>query len=197
VNNFPRKLNIGSGKSFREDYLNVDVLAAPGPDFVHDMSKAFPLGQSFTTARFGEIQIAPASFMDILADNVLEHIPDVVSAMKNCLDLLAIDGVLEVIVPYDLSFGAWQDPTHVRAFNERSWLYYTDWCWYLDWVDFRFDLVSQLFVLNPYGWELMPKHNDNVELVARYPRAVDALHVKLKKRVVTPIERESFRQYRR
>jgi hypothetical protein len=117
--------------------------------------------------------------------------------MKNCLDLLAIDGVMEVIVPYDLSFGAWQDPTHVRAFNERSWLYYTDWCWYLDWTEFRFDLISQLFVLNAYGWELMPKHNDNVEIVARYPRAVDALHVKLKKRAVTPTERESFRQYRR
>jgi SAM-dependent methyltransferase len=197
MNKYPKKLNFGSGKSFRESYLNVDIQPATEPDFVQDMSGVFPFDEELQTTRFGAIKIARASFTDILADNVLEHIPDVTSAMKNCIDLLAVDGIMEIIVPYDLSFGAWQDPTHVRAFNEKSWLYYTEWCWYLGWTDFRFDLVSQLFVLNAYGWELMPKHNDNVELVARYPRAVDSLHVKLKKRTVTPAEREEFRRYRR
>jgi SAM-dependent methyltransferase len=194
---FPRKLNFGSGKAFRDDYVNVDIQAAPGPDFVQDMSQPFPFGCALSTARFGEISIERASLTDILADNVLEHIPDLTSAMRNCLDLLAVDGVMEIMVPYDLSYGAWQDPTHIRAFNERSWLYYTDWCWYLGWTDFRFDLMSQLFVLNAYGWELMPLHNQNVEVVARFPRAVDSLHVKLKKRAVTQVEREGFSTYRR
>ena len=33
---------------------------------------------------------------------------------------------------------AWQDPTHVRAMNENSWIYYCDWFWYLGWVEHRF-----------------------------------------------------------
>jgi len=43
--------------------------------------------------------------------------------MTNCLKLLRVGGVFKILVPYDLSYGAWQDPTHIRAFNERSWLY--------------------------------------------------------------------------
>ena len=35
---------------------------------------------------------------------------------------------------------AWQDPTHVRALNRNSWLYYTDWFWYLGWLEHRFVL---------------------------------------------------------
>ena len=193
----PRKLNFGSGKSFRMDYLNVDIQDAAGPDFVCDMGAPFPFGSKFHTQRFGEISIQQGQFTDILADNVLEHIPDLTTAMRNCLALLSDGGVFEIIVPYDLSHGAWQDPTHVRAFNERSWLYYTDWCWYLGWIEQRFDLVSQMFVLNDYGWTLMAQNDQDLERVARWPRAVDSLHVKLRKRAVSTEERETYRLYRR
>jgi len=58
--------------------------------------------------------------------------------MKSCLDLLKVGGIFEINVPYDLSLGAWQDQTHVRAFNENSWLYYTDWFWDMGWTEARF-----------------------------------------------------------
>ena len=45
-----------------------------------------------------------------------------------------------VEVPYEHALTAWQDPTHVRALNERSWVYYTDWFWYLGWMDYRFEI---------------------------------------------------------
>jgi len=64
---------------------------------------------------------------------VLEHITDLKTYMTNCLELLKVGGVMEITVPYDLSLGAWQDPTHCRAFNQNSWLYYTEWSWYLGW----------------------------------------------------------------
>jgi hypothetical protein len=52
---------------------------------------------------------------------------DLPQLMGNFLNLLVEEGELEIVVPYDLSLGAWQDPTHVRAFNENSWRYYCDW----------------------------------------------------------------------
>jgi hypothetical protein len=58
--------------------------------------------------------------------------------MRNCLDLLRAGGQMVIEVPYEKSLGAWQDPTHVRAMNEHSWLYYTDWFWYLGWFEHRF-----------------------------------------------------------
>lgn len=187
----PKKLNFGSGKSWKEDMFNVDILAERGPDMTFDLSHAFPFDKPLSTKRFGETVIPRGYFDYILADNVLEHIPDLIPAITNCLDLLAIGGTLEAIVPYDLSYGAWQDPTHVRAFNEQSWLYYTEWCWYIGWTDYRFDLVEHHYTLSEYGNELMKQIND-VTMVARFPRAVDTLQVKLRKRATTPAEKLDY-----
>jgi hypothetical protein len=93
-----------------------------------------------------------------------------------------------VKVPYDLSYGAWQDPTHVRAFNERSFLYYTDWFWYLGWTDFRFD-ADVRFGYSELGTALRAR-GVAVEEIARTPRAVDELFVRLRKRPTTDAERE-------
>jgi predicted SAM-dependent methyltransferase len=59
-----------------------------------------------------------------LANDVLEHLPDLRTAMTSCLELLREGGRLHVRVPYDLSHGAWQDPTHVRGYRLVlvSWL---------------------------------------------------------------------------
>jgi hypothetical protein len=108
--------------------------------------------------------------------------------MTNCLRLLKIGGEFAIKVPYDLSYGAWQDPTHVRGFNERSFTYYTDWFWYLGWTEYRFDLADLRFGLSPLGERLQREGMDPEEL-ARTPRAVDDLRVKLRKRVLTEEEK--------
>ena len=187
----PKKINFCSGKNWKEDMFNVDILAERGADLLFDFSRGFPFDQPILTKRFGTVAIQRGYFDYILADNVLEHIPNLITAMTNCLDLLAIGGILEAIVPYDLSYGAWQDPTHVRAFNEQSWRYYTEWCWYVGWTDYRFDLVEHQYTLSEYGAELMGQLND-ITKVARFPRAVDALHVKLRKRATTPAEKLNY-----
>jgi len=133
MSSYPRHLNLGSGKDFREDCLNADIQESKKPDWVLDITK-IPWGETIST-RFGEIKVEQGMFTKIIANDVLEHIPDLVKAMTNCKDLLVEGGEFHIHVPYDLSLGAWQDPTHVRAFNENSWLYYTDWHWYLGWKD--------------------------------------------------------------
>ncbi len=127
---------------------------------------------------------------------MLEHIPDLVAMMTRCLGLLRIGGTMKIGVPYDLSWGAWQDPTHVRAFNERSWLYYTDWHWYLGWTQTRFDATELKMNLSPVGENLRRSGMARDEMF-RTPRAVDSMDVVLTKRELTPAERDNALAWQR
>jgi len=171
------KLNLGSGKDWRKDCINADIQPEKKPDWVLDITKV-PWGEVIDT-RLGRFAVEKGMVTEIIANDVLEHIPDLVAAMTNCRDLLKRGGEMHIHVPYDLSLGAWQDPTHVRAFNENSFLYYTDWHWYLNWEE-KFTCTQMGFELSELGHELleskMPK-----ETVLRTPRAVDALQVILRK----------------
>jgi hypothetical protein len=75
----------------------------------------------------------------------------------------------------------------VRAFNERSWLYYTDWFWYLGWNRWRFDLASLQYMLSPIGQKLN-KDGVPVDDLVRMPRAVDSMLLELRKRALTTEE---------
>jgi SAM-dependent methyltransferase len=184
----PATLNIGSGKDFRADCLNVDMNPAWEPDAVLDLAAPDLVGSVVETRRFGRVRLAPESFELAVATDVLEHIVDLAAAMSNVLRLLKPGGVFEILVPYDLSYGAWQDPTHVRAFNERSWTYYTDWHWYLGWTEARFDILDLKFQLSPHGVSLRDA-GETLEEIARLPRAVDSQRVWLRKRYLQESER--------
>jgi len=177
MSSYPRHLNLGSGKDFRQDCLNADIQAIKNPDWVLDITK-IPWGETIFT-RFGEIKVEQGMFDSITANDVLEHIPDLVKAMTNCKDLLVEGGEFHIHVPYDLSLGAWQDPTHVRAFNENSWLYYTDWHWYLGWKD-KFVVKELQFVKSKLAEEM----NISDQMLTILPRMVDSMKVVLVKSVV-------------
>jgi SAM-dependent methyltransferase len=168
MSSYPRHLNLGSGKDFRQDCLNADIQAIKNPDWVLDITKV-PWEETIST-RFGEIKVEQGMFDSIIANDVLEHIPDLVKAMTNCKDLLVESGEFHIHVPYDLSLGAWQDPTHVRAFNENSWLYYTDWHWYLGWKD-KF-VVKELQLIKS---KLAEEMNISDQMLTILPRMVDSM----------------------
>ncbi len=174
----PKTLNLGSGKDWKEYYFNADILLRVNPDWWIDISKV-EFGQVIDSPRFGKVTIEKEMFKLVVANDVLEHIPDLVSSMTNIKDLLEVGGELHINVPYELSLGAWQDPTHVRAFNENSWLYYTDWHWYLGWED-RFNLTEMSFKLSELGAEMTLKDVPDDEIM-RTPRAVDSMKVVLTK----------------
>lgn len=155
-------LNLGSGRDKRPDCINADIRSDVGADWVVDIGKPIEIDRQFDK---------------ILAFDVLEHIPSLVQAMTNCRDLLVDGGEMHIHVPYELSLGAWQDPTHVRAFNEKSWIYYCDWAWYLGWKVSRFEMTHLEMRLSEYGASLkLPQ-----EEILRLPRAVDSMYVILKK----------------
>ncbi|MBF0627362.1 MAG: hypothetical protein HQL91_03985 [Magnetococcales bacterium] len=193
----PRMLNIGSGKNFREDCVNLDVHDGWQPDILADLNDPLPLPNAlpYQTRRFGPVQLHTNTFDHIIAFDVFEHLRNLTTAMTSCRNLLRIGGTLHIVVPYDLSFGAWQDPTHIRAFNERSWLYYTDWFWYLGWTETRFVLRQLNYTLSPLGQE-MQQRGESVELITRTPRAIDAMDVILEKIPLTPADQQSLAMFR-
>ncbi len=85
--NFPKQLNIGSGKNFRDDFLNIDINDFWEPDIVFDLNNPLPANgkQEFITKRFGKIEIMKNMFDKIIAYDVLEHITNLSVAMKSCL----------------------------------------------------------------------------------------------------------------
>jgi len=185
----PRKLNLGSGKDWREDHFNVDFAPYWEPDAVLDFNLPLPIGRPLPTSRFGTVVLENHYFDEILALDTLEHIQNLATAMTSCLNLLRVGGLFRISVPYDLSWGAWQDPTHVRAFNERSWLYYTDWFWYMGWRDARFDIARFDLGLSPIG-EALKRQRVKGEDLARCPRAIDQMRVILRKRLLTEAEKQ-------
>lgn len=187
----PKSLHVGSGKDFRPDCLNVDINPAVNPDLALDISQPLETGRRYPTRRFGDIELRHGYFTRITAFELLAHIPELPALMRNFLDLLEEGGKLFLSVPYDLSLNAWQDPTHVRAFNENSWSYYCEWSWYLGWREARFEVEEMSYDLSEYGTVLAAQGWSGEDLL-RAPRAVSGMRVTLRKRRTTPEEHEEF-----
>lgn len=159
-----KRLNIGCGKSKFDGFINIDIDPKWEPDMVMDISSDL------------DDRIARGTFDLVVAHDVLEHVSNLPKTMTNCLDLLKDGAMMDIIVPYDLSYGAWQDPTHVRAFNEKSWLYYYDWCWYLGWFDYGLKMLQcKFFVIEGDNLVEKPTMSPNV------PRSIDVMRVTLRK----------------
>lgn len=135
-------LHIGSGKDYRPGWFNIDIQPSTRPDAVIDLSRPQLWPLQIDSPLAGAVSLSAGQVECIHASNVLEHVPDLATLMRNCLDLLKIGGRISIEVPHERGPGAWQDPTHVRAMNDHSWRYYTDWFWYLGWFEHRFEKTS-------------------------------------------------------
>jgi hypothetical protein len=142
----PRRIHIGSGKDYRPGWLNIDILPAAEPDVLLDLAQPVQWPLQFDSPTHGPVRLNAGSIQTIHASNVLEHVGDLPQMMRNCLDLLTLQGEMHIEVPYEHAPTAWQDPTHVRAINENSWIYYTDWFWYLGWFEHRFELADSSYL---------------------------------------------------
>jgi SAM-dependent methyltransferase len=136
----PARLHIGSGKDYKLGWFNVDILETSQPDAVFDLAKPQVWPQVIASDSLGDVELHEGSLSVIYANNVLEHVMDLPRLMTNCLLLLKEGGEMQIEVPHERAKTAWQDPTHVRAMNSNSWIYYADWFWYLGWFDWRFHI---------------------------------------------------------
>jgi SAM-dependent methyltransferase len=101
------KLNVGCGTDIKPDYINLDVADLPGVDIAHDLTRfPWPFGDN--------------SFEKIQLINVLEHLPDTISTLEELHRIARPDAKIIVRVPYWNSPDMLADPTHKRAFSERT-----------------------------------------------------------------------------
>lgn len=107
----PVKLDFACGSRVQEGFEGVDVAPIEGVKHVVDLFKyPLPWGDN--------------SVDEIYCSHFVEHVPDLIGFMNECYRILKPKGTMQIIAPYYSSMRAWQDPTHVRAISEASFLYY-------------------------------------------------------------------------
>ncbi len=177
----PRSLNVGCGADLRHDHLNVDIDPGCEPDAVLDLADPALVGAAFDTRRFGRIVLEPDSFERVLANRVLEYIPDLAAAMTNALRLLSPGGLMLITVPHPGSAAAATDRPVMHTFTPDSWRPYTDDHQRLGWTEARFDLVSVTFQPTALGTTLA-SGGTPLNRILETPGAVATMQVGLRKR---------------
>lgn len=111
-------LNLGCSDDLREGFVNVDI---------HE-PKLIKEGCEFKWADIAIFWPWKDSTVDfILANDIIEHLPDKIYTMNNAWRVLKPGGVMDITVPTTDGPGAWQDPTHVSFWNRNSFKYYEKW----------------------------------------------------------------------
>jgi len=105
------KLNLACGNRKLEGYIGVDIIKTPEVDVVWDLNEyPYPWED-------GEVD-------EITCHHFVEHVEDIIKFMDECYRILKVGGKFEIVAPYYSSVRAWQDPTHVRAISEYTFLYF-------------------------------------------------------------------------
>ena len=110
------KLNLGCGKKILEGYVNIDIVALPGVDIVHNLNSIpYPFKDN--------------EFDEIYADNVLEHLQHIPEIVEELHRILKHHGKLIIHVPHFTSHDAWAHPQHTRAFAYDSFDFFVEGTW--------------------------------------------------------------------
>ena len=110
---FGMKLDIACGKNKKPGFTGVDIWE--GADIVADLEK-FPW------------PFEDNSVDEIFCSHYIEHTPDLISFANELYRIMKVGAKAEIIAPYYSSIRCWQDPTHLRAISENTYLYFNkDW----------------------------------------------------------------------
>lgn len=107
------RLNLGCGTDIREGWVNLDCKLLPGVDVVHDIS-------------YLPLPFADEVFEEILCQDILEHVADLESLLKEIYRVLQQGGKLSIRVPHFTSKCAYNDPTHRRLFGIETLLFFVN-----------------------------------------------------------------------
>lgn len=106
-------LDVGCGDSKQPNCLGMDRRKRPGVDVVHD-AEVLPW------------PFADGQFTRIVMSHLMEHLnPKVhVEIVDEMWRILRPGGILMMSMPYPGSAGHWQDPTHIKPWNENTPRYF-------------------------------------------------------------------------
>lgn len=173
------KLDIACGKRKKPGFTGVDIWE--GADIVADLEK-FPW------------PFEDNSVDEIFCSHYIEHTPDLISFANELYRIMKVGATAEIIAPYYSSIRAWQDPTHLRAISENTFLYFNK-----DWrminkldhypIVSDFDFESK-YIIDP-AWR--DKSGDELKFAIRhYSNVVSDIITILKKRKPHNAEAESL-----
>jgi SAM-dependent methyltransferase len=104
-------LDLGCGNKKRPGAIGIDINPASDADVIHDLNRVpYPFEDSL--------------FDEIIADNVIEHLDDVILIMEELSRISKPNATIKVIVPYFRSKWAFIDPTHRHFFTVDSFAYF-------------------------------------------------------------------------
>ena len=129
--NIQKDINLvfGCGKFPKPGWVNLDKMKLPGADIVHNLD-VFPYPFRDGSVRY------------ILAENVIEHLEDIVKVMIEVHRILRPGGKIEIITPYYKHKQSFSDPTHKHHLTEYSMDYFIEGGRYADWyTDKKFKRV--------------------------------------------------------
>jgi SAM-dependent methyltransferase len=105
-------LNLGCGRKYLPEAVNLDFNPETRPDVVHDLNRLpWPLPDDH--------------FREVLAYDVIEHLDDFVPVMEEIHRVCRDKAVVRIAVPHFSSPEAYTDPTHRRYFGYLSFDYVT------------------------------------------------------------------------
>ena len=110
----PFRLDVACGSNKTPGFFGVDI-AGNDVDVIWDLEK-FPW------------PFPDNSVDEIVCNHYIEHTKDLIAFMNELYRIMVPGGTAIIRAPYYNSMRAWQDPTHVRAISEATFLYYNqDW----------------------------------------------------------------------
>lgn len=124
-----KRLNLGSGKDYKEGWTNLDYNRDYKVDIVHNLNK-FPY------------PFKEAEFDYIYCSHVLEHVDDLFRTLRELLRILRKGGVIHTKVPHFSNGNGYNDLSHKRffgwfTFSQIQKGYYNE--------RFDFKIISQRF----------------------------------------------------
>ena len=103
-------IDLGCGNHREPGFVGLDMRELDSVDIVCDLNNGIPLDDNTVDL--------------VKASHILEHIPDLMKIMHEIWRVCKDGSQVAIGVPYYKSRGAWQDPTHVRAFTETTFDYW-------------------------------------------------------------------------
>ena len=104
-------LDLGCGNKKLPGAIGIDINPLSDADVIHDLNiLPYPFEDSL--------------FDEIIADNVVEHLDDVIKIMEELSRISKPGARIKIIVPYFRSRWAYIDPTHQHHFTVDSFAYF-------------------------------------------------------------------------
>jgi predicted SAM-dependent methyltransferase len=97
------KLNLGCGTDIKIGYTNVDKYSYDGVDKIIDIEKEMPFYED--------------SFIEIIAQDIIEHTTNPEKVIIECARILKKDGKLYIRVPHFTFRNSFDDITHKKQFS--------------------------------------------------------------------------------